>query len=169
MNLNYVILGIIALVFVFMAIIWILKKMKGSIEIIPESYNYDPGDTIKGKLTLKLKKHVKSDKLIVGLLCERREKIYPEKSNDNQEGEVTLFDFNQPLNGKKEYAPSEYTYDFSIVIPLNVSQVLEGVSMTLAKSIRDLTGYNTLAKWYLYAELQCEGVNLSKRVQINIL
>jgi hypothetical protein len=168
MNLSYVIIGVIVFVFVLIIVLWILKKMKGSIEIIPEKYNYDPGETIKGELILRLERPVKSDKLILGLLCERKEKIYSNKSHNNQEGEVTLFDFNQPLEGKKEYNRPKYSYDFSIVIPLNVSQVLEGVSTTLAKSIQDLTGYNTLAKWYLYAELQCEGVNLSKRVPINI-
>lgn len=169
MNLNYIFIGIIVFVLIFIIVIWVLKKLKGSIEIIPEDHNYNPGDTIKGKLILNLKRHVKSNKLILGLVCERKEKVYSNESHSKREREVTLFDFNQPLEGKKEYAPSEYSYNFSIVVPLNVSQLLEGVSFTLAKSMQDLIGQNPLAKWYLYAELQCDGVNLTKRVQINIL
>jgi hypothetical protein len=169
MNLSYILVGVVVLVFLFIIISFVLKRMKGSIEIVPEKYSYTAGEKINGKLILKLKKPVKSDKLIIGLVCKRTQRTYSKNSSDNQYREDTLFDFSQPLDGKKEYSPLEYPYDFSIVIPLNVSQKLEGISNTLFKSAQILTGQNSMTKWYLYAELQCDGVNLSKNVQINII
>ena len=148
--------------------LFILKRMKGSLEIIPESYQYTPGDTIKGKLALKLKKSVSSSGLVMGLRCERRQESASGPSGRSQSHVSVLFDFNQPLEGKKEYAPSEYTYDFSLKIPSNVSQQIDGVAGTLVKSLQALTGQSGYVKWYLYAELQCTGVNLSKKVSLNI-
>jgi hypothetical protein len=143
--------------------------MKGSIEIVPEKYSYSSGETIKGKLTLKLKKPVSADKLIVGLKCEKKERSYSRGTRGSNQRTSTVFDFNQPLDGKKEYAPSEYPYDFSISIPNNVSQKLEGMAATIVKTAQILTGQNSSMRWYLYAELQCEGVNLSKQVQVNVV
>lgn len=169
MNLDYVIFGGAGLVFVFTIIFVILKGKKASIEIIPESHNYDPGETIKGEIILRFKRSVKSNKLILGLLCERKENVSSSGSRSHKEEVVTLFDFNQLVYGRREYTRPRYSYDFSIIIPLNGTQVLEGVSEALAKSIQDLTGYSNLAQWYLYAELQCDGFKIYKRIPINIL
>ena len=159
MVLNYTLLGGIVFVLVLIAIIVISKRRKGIIEIIPETYSYITGETIKGKLILKIKNRIKSSKLIVGLVCENVSK---------REGD-TLFDFNQPLEGKKEYAPSEYSYDFSIVIPLYVTQGLEGVAEPLLTTDKSSINKKPTTKWYLYAELQCKKVNLYKRIQISII
>ncbi len=169
MNTSYLIIGVIAGVMALIVVLWILKKTKGSIEIVPEKYSYSSGETIKGNLSLKLKKPVESTKLVVGLKCERVEKTYSADSKSSQSKKVPLFDFNQPLEGKKNYSPSEYNYDFSIKIPQNVSQKLEGVAGTLVKSAQILMGKNSSTKWYLYAELKCKGINLSKKIQINII
>ena len=169
MNISYIVFGVLIAIIFLLVILWILRKMKGSIDIIPERYSYSSGEIINGRLILKLKKPVSSNKLIVGLKCEKIAKSYSANSRNSQAKNYTLFEFNQPLEEKKEYAPSEYNYDFSIKIPQNVSQQLEGVASSIVKSAQILMGKNTLIKWYLYAELQCEGVNLSKKVQLNIV
>lgn len=167
MELIYIILGVVAFLVGIFIVIRILKKMKGSIEIVPERYDYKSGETIQGRVVLKLKKSVKSNKLIIGLKCEKSERNHSEGNKVSTKNSV-LFDFNQPIDEAKEYTPSEYPYNFSITIPQNVSQKLEGVAETLVKSAQILFGKSSSTKWYLYAELQCEGVNLSKRIQINI-
>jgi hypothetical protein len=167
MNLIGIVIVIILLVAVFVScILWILKKRKGSIEIIPEKHDYISREYIKGKVILKLKKPVKSKKLIMGLKCERSETTYSGKERRTEN--YAIFEFNQPLDEEKEYAPGEYSYDFSIKVPGNFSKEVEGVAGTLVKSIQVLSAKDYLLKWYLYAELQCEGVDLSKEVQINV-
>jgi|SRR3989338_3399452 len=169
MDLIYVIIAIILLVIVAIVFFWILKKMKGSIVIVPEKYNYISGETINGNLILKLKKSVKSSKLIIGLRCERLERNYSRGNNSSQRRIHVLFDFSQPLDMAKEYAPSEYPYSFSLNIPKNLSQKLEGIAGSLIKSVQILSGQNSTIKWYLYAELQCDGINLTKKIQINVI
>ena len=165
MNLSYVILVGVLFVLFFVALFFFLRWRKGSINIIPENHTYITGEKIKGKIVLNIKKNVKSGRLIVGIVCERTEKF----SSSNKKFENTLFDFNQLLEEKRNYTPSEYSYDFSLMIPVNVSQGLEGISNNLIKVVKDLIGQNSFTKWFLYAKLQCKGVNLSKRVQINIV
>ena len=145
MDLIYIILGIIALVIIIFLVIWILKKMKGSIEITPEKYSYNSGETIQGKLILKIKKPIKSNKLIIGLKCERSERIYS-GGNKSSTRKSVLFDFNQPLDEAKEYMRSDYPYNFSINIPQNVSQKLEGAAEVLVKSAQILTGQSSSTK-----------------------
>jgi len=159
------VLGAILIIF---AIAMILKKMKGSIEIIPDKYSYSPGETINGKLILKIKKPVQATNLIVGLKCEKNEQNYSSNSNRAQSENSSVFDFNQPLDGKKDYTPSEYTYNFSIKIPQNVSANVGGMVGNLVKSAQILMGKNSSFKWYLYSELKCSGINLSKKIQINV-
>ncbi|MCX6751040.1 MAG: hypothetical protein NTZ83_06285 [Candidatus Pacearchaeota archaeon] len=167
MNSTYLLLGAMALAIVFVAIMFILRWRKGSIEIIPEKKDYRTGDIIKGKLILKLKKPVKSKNLVIGLRCERIQKTYTEDRKQNIENEDVLFDFNQPLDKEKEYVSGEYSYDFAITIPLNVSQKQKIIVNLSNKSVKALADDISI-KWYLYARLDCEGVDLSKDVQINI-
>jgi hypothetical protein len=170
MNFNYyIVLGVVGFVFLFAIILFILKKMRNSIDLIPVASNYIAGETIKGKLILRLKKHVKSEKLVIGLICEKTEGTYFHMKKSRNAGKEILFDFNQPLEGKKEYSPSEYSYDFSIVTPLNVSEKLEDSPGQEIKHVQILINQNSPIKWYLYAELQGNKVNLYKRVQVNIV
>jgi hypothetical protein len=171
MNPLYILLGVFVFVFLFIIVLTILRKMKGSIEVIPERYSYNLGETIKGKIILKLKKPVKSDKLIVGLRCDKSERVSSIRSRSgsgSRREKYTLFDFSQPLENEKEYTPAEYSYNFSIKIPENISQTPEGITGTFVESLQTLSGRNPSIKWYIHSTLQCQGVNLRKDVQVNI-
>lgn len=174
----YVFLGVAAIV-VILIVFWILRKKKGSIEIIPEKYSYSSDETINGKLILKLKESIKSESLIVGLRCEQTNKS--STAGKVKSSKYSLFDFNQPVENTKENLPNEYNYNskknlpneynynFSIKIPRNVSRQLDGATGSLVKTAQILMGKDTSLKWYLYAELKCEGFNIYKSVQINIV
>ena len=166
MELWIIVIVFMALVAAILITVAILKKMKGSIDLIPEKFNYSPGEMVKGKLILKLKKPVNSTELIVGIRCEKTERTYTGKGTSTNT--VTVFDFNQPLEKRKEYPPSEYPYSFSIKIPQSATSQMEGISGSIIKSLQILANQNTSLRWYLYAELKCDGLNLSKKVQINI-
>lgn len=167
MDSKFVILGIFFFIILIIAINVILRKRKGSIELIPERYNYNLGEKIKGKLVLKLKKPANNCKFIIGLKCERSETNYSngKKSTSN----YTLFDFKFPLENKKDYSPGEFPYDFSMDIPKNYSHDVGPIAGNIIKSINFLRGRNSSLKWYLYSELNCSGVDLSKRIDINVL
>ena len=167
MNYVYIFLGVIILIISLSIIFLILRKMKGSIEIIPEKYNYSRGENVTGNLKLRLKKPVNAGTLIIGLKCEKiSRKISAGKSSS--EKKQVLFDFNYPLEGKKDFTASEHNYNFSIKIPNSISQELKGITATLVKTAQILSNQNSSVKWYLYSNLECNGVNLFKKVQINV-
>lgn len=166
MDLKFIFLGVLLFIVLIIVVNIILRKRKGSIDILPEKYNYGFGETINGKVVLKIKKSVSSDKLIVGLRCDKSEINYSrgKRSSEN----YTLFDFNLPLENKKECVPGEYSYDFSIDIPKDTYTVPRGIAVNMIQSINSLVGKNSSLKWYLHSELKCAGVDLSKRIEINV-
>ncbi len=166
MDLKFLVLGVSLFIVLVVIINIILRKRKGSIELIPEKYNYNLGEKITGKLVLKLKKSANNGKLIIGLKCERSETTYSD--NKKSTNNYTLFDFNFPLENKKDYSPGEYPYDFSIDIPKNYSKDVGPIAGNIIKSINFLRGRDSSLKWYLYSELNCSGVDLSKRIEINV-
>lgn len=166
MDLKFLVLGVSLFIVLVVIINIILRKRKGSIELIPEKYNYNLGEKITGKLVLKLKKPANNGKLIIGLKCERSETTYSD--NKKSTNNYTLFDFKFPLENKKDYSPGEYSYDFSIDIPKNYSKDVGPIAGNIIKSINFLRGRDSSLKWYLYSELNCSGVDLSKRIEINV-
>jgi len=166
MNILYVVLGIILLIIVFFVVLFVLRKMKGSIVLIPEKYNYKNGEEIKGKIVLKLKKSIEKGVLIAGIKCERTDISRNSKGSSKETFDV--FDFNQPLINEQGFSPNEYNYDFSLNVPSNYSKNPNGTLGQIIKGASFLMGNNSTFRWYLYSELKCEGVNLSKKVQINI-
>src|SRR3989344_1559203 len=110
----WIVVGVISAIVIFFIAYAIATKMKGSIEIIPEKYSYSPGEEVKGKVILKLKKPIEADELTIGLLGQTKTKINNETRTED------VFSFSQPIEKKKNYSPSEYSYDFSIKIPEDV-------------------------------------------------
>lgn len=161
-----IIISLIALVLLLIIIGIVARRMKGSIEIIPEKYSYSPGETIKGKVELKLKKPIESDSLNIGLIGQMKTKSYSGGKTRNRV--ENIFNFSQPLESRKNYSPSEYTYNFSIKIPSNVLSQANGTLGAIIKSAQLLTGNISSIKWHLISELKCKGFDISKKIQINI-
>jgi hypothetical protein len=172
MDIKYLILGAIGLLSLFAIIIIIIKWKKGSIEIIPEKKDYQAGDVIKGKIILILREPVKKGRIFMGLKCKRIERTYSNDKKNNIENEDVLFDFNQPVDNEKEYPPGEYSYDFSLTVPLNIHK-REKLIIEVSdkdKSVNVLpVKQPPLIKWNLYCRLDCESAGLSNDVQMNIL
>ena len=165
MNFLLVFIGIFVAIMVIAIILSVISKMKGKIEITPEKYSYSSGETIKGKITFKLKKPVEASELNIRLLGER---IDNDHSNKESSSKSTIFDFTQPIDGKKVYSASEQVYDFSIKTPKNIVTNIKGITGTLVKSAMILSSKSTMVKWYLIATLEAKGVNVTKSIQINI-
>lgn len=161
----FIFLGIIGTIVVISLVVFILKKNKGSITITPERYSYTFGETINGTITLKLKKSVNSEKLVSGIKCNMIETSY--SRNEKNTATRTIFDFNYPLENQRTYAPGEYSYNFSVNIPRDISNP-EGIAGNIVKSIGFLIGKNSSFNWELYSELKCSGVDLGKKIKINI-
>lgn len=141
---------------------------RGKIEINLKKYNFSPGDTIKGKISLKLKKSVQAKTLKVGLVGEKVTKEFRRTSDTRTRQKKTyFFNFEMPLDGEKEYLKGEYS--FEIKIPSNVLQTPKGAVGDIIKGIQVLSGKDIMMSWYVIAKLDIpSGFDISKKIQINI-
>ena len=146
---------------------------KGKMEIQLNKFNFHPGETVEGTVSLKLKKPLEGNELSITIVGE--EKI----SQRGVDGRRTtrrqkIFDFKQPLDGQKEYTAGEQplVYPFRIVIPANVleqQKAPEGTLGTVMQAAKFLSGSRKNISWYLYANLDVpKSVDVRKKVQINV-
>jgi len=142
------------------------------IELVLEKFNFSPGDTIKGRVILKLKNPVKAKQLKVGLRGERVTetlRTVAGKPTPHQEKSF-IYNFEMPLDKEKEYLEGEYS--FEIKVPANLSQNLpmpSGAVGDLLKGVQILAGRDTRITWYVIAYLGVPmGFDVSEKVQVNI-
>lgn len=159
--LSLVILGIISY--------YIISKSKGQIEIILDKYQYYSGETINGKVKLRIKKPINSKELKIALIG--RQKIKSRRMNVNQRNltseykSVEIFNFTMPLHKQKEDSMGEQEIDFQIKIPNNILNSQEPQTLGFFSFSRR----KFPIKWHLSADLEVPGINpYSKKVQINI-
>ena len=145
---------------------------KKQIDVILEKFNFSPGETLKGKITLNLDKPVHAKQLKVALIGERISTIMerrPNGSTNPHQEKTYVFNFQMPLDGEKDYLQGEYT--FEIKIPTNVLQniPLEGKIGGILKTIQALSMTGAKISWFVQANLDIPmKIDISKKVQINI-
>lgn len=146
---------------------------KEKITLMLEKYDYAPGDTIKGTVTLKLKKPTNARKLEVAFIGEKIEGqtgmgIGPTVGGRRRTQRVKLHDFRMPLDGEKEYQEGEYP--FEIKIPENIHQVdqkLEGKVGTAVTALKAISGVHSRVDWYVKAQLDVPmGLDVKKTQKI---
>ena len=166
-----VIAVVVVIVLVIWLIMWLIAKSKGEIEIVLDNYNYSPGDTIAGKINLTINKPVQSKALNIRLVGELIQRGYRNVGTSNGLRTTTnyqkIFDFKQPVEGAKEYQPgSPLTYDFKIKVPQNLINHPQITGVLGA--IESISMLGTMVKWYLIADLDIPGIDISKKIRINI-
>ncbi len=143
---------------------------KGKIEVFLEKYNFSPGETIKGRITLKLKKPIRAKALKVGLVGEKATAQYGRTSDrgiSTSRRKTHFYDFEMPIDGEKEYVEGEY--NFEIKIPANVLQAPRGAVGDVIKGIQLLSGKDVRISWHVISKLDIpSGLDVSKKVQVNI-
>jgi len=92
---------------------------KEKITMTLEKYNFAPGDSIKGTVTLSLKKPIKARKMEVSFLGTRKERCRDSRGRQTYRT-TEVFDFTMPLGPEKDY--QNETFNFEIKIPNDVLQ-----------------------------------------------
>lgn len=139
-----------------------------------EKYQFAPGEEIKGHIILELKKNIQAQALTVQLLGTRQVTKTTTEGNDTHYD--TIFDFALPLDGEKEYlAGQPLNYDFSLKIPDTVLQGITGAQgiqfgTTILGGIRigGSLGGSQRIDWQVIARLASPGLDLTKKLQVNI-
>lgn len=129
-----------------------------------EKYDYKPGDTIKGTVTLQLKKPMNARKLDVGLIGRKIQQQsgirvgMPSGSHTSGYHKTTeystIYDFRIPLAGEQEYL--EGSYPFEIKIPPTILQgeiTSDGGIGAAVNMLRALGGVSSRIEWMVIARL----------------
>ena len=171
-TISLIIISVVGLIIALVITMKILSMRKGKILIILSNFNYSSGETVKGTVVLKLRKPLEAKGLRVGIIAESSSsnRISIGSSRPSNSKTSTVFSFSQSLNGNKLYPAGESSYDFSLKIPANAIPNLTGnqIADTLVKSAQILSGGFSSIRWYITAELEISGINLRKKVQINV-
>lgn len=144
---------------------------EGKIDLVLESFNFKPGDVIKGKLVLDLKKPKKARELrLVFEGVETRTRMHrTRKGNERKTDKVVIYSFKLSFGGEKEYS-GRTEYDFEINIPQSIMPPApDGTLRTALNIVQFMGGTQKRIDWVLNASLNIPGgFDVSKSVQINI-
>jgi hypothetical protein len=155
----------------------IFEFLKGKIDVLIEKYNFSPGEMIKGRVILELKKPILAKELRIGLFglkITTRQITSSKGTPTTQTKTEFIYRFEMPLDKEKAYLKGDYP--FEIKIPENILQipkkVPEGILGTLLKTAEiasTIAGVSSRIEWYLEATLAIpKGFDMKKKVKINI-
>mgnify|MGYP006295690477 FL=1 len=137
-----------------------------------EQYNFFPGETIKGTLSINLKKPKKARKLEIALVGEKKER---RRSSDGKTHTKTvrLYNFRIPLGQEGEYQKGDYP--FEIKIPQNLlestaNQRPDGAAGAVVDVLSAVSGNRTgPVQWYIEGQLDIPmGFDVKKKQSIAI-
>ena len=139
---------------------------KEQITLMLEKYDYSPGDTIKGTVSLSLKKPLEGRKLFVGFIgrqVQRQSSISVANvamggggRNRGRSEYKTVYKFTMPLAGEKVYHKEEYPFEIKIpsdVLQRSTTPTAEGKMGGAIKAAQMLSGISTRTDWYVHAQL----------------
>lgn len=149
---------------------------KGKIDMDLEKYGFAPGETIRGKLKMELKKPIDARCLKIGLVAEEFVRERRMNGNGTHTTRRKVFDFDYPLDGEKTYAAGEHgPYEFEITVPDDEAADKDagehGITQTVAKVVRlaNTVGQGRMLRWHLVAALDVpKAFDVKKRVKINV-
>ena len=144
---------------------------KGKIEVFLEKYNFKPGETIKGKLNLKLKKPIQARQLRVSFYGMQSTTSTGIGSNSRENTRNYVYRFDMPLDGEKEYLEGEYNFEIAIPADVNKRGAMPGGTLgTALQAAQFLSGTISRTQWYVEAALDIpKGIDVKKTVQVNIV
>jgi hypothetical protein len=151
--------------------------LRGKIDIVLEKFSFSPGETIKGKVLIDLKKPTRARQLKIGFYGLRiiKERITDARGNPTiRTRREFIHKFEIPLDGEKEYQKGEYQFEIKIPQDINVEKKpKEGILGTIFKAAEVLSqasGMTSRTEWYLEAVLEIPmAFDMKKRASINIV
>jgi len=153
---------------------------EGSIELLLDKTNLAFGESLHGKLNLKLKKEKNARQLRVRILAEKTSTSYSGAfggSRGSSTQKQTVFSTDVILDGEKTYVPPGKEYEFKIqvpaksVMPSGDMTALEGGVGTAVKAAQMLGGFgrSSQIKWFVEGTLDIPGGrDIGKRIQVSV-
>ena len=168
-NMTYLIVGSVLVIFIAVGIYFFLRYMKGSVKLYLDESSFNPGDTIKGQVELRAKQAITGHRLVVRLIG-KKEMTREDNEGKSKTTTKEIFRSEKKLEGARNYpAGFTQTYDFELKTPQGSARSEAGDMIDTALSF--ITDQHSGYKWYVDAYLDADGVDLgsgSERVYINI-
>jgi len=155
-------------------------KSPGSVEIELEKMSFSRGDTVRGKVKLKLDEPKDAEGMRLRIWGEKKAPHTDSRGRRTTRTE-NIYEFKVDLDGPRMYTAGEQVWDFELKIPEATQQDQLGESLAgqvamgvvMAQQMMDgKAGMNQMSqppRWYLEANLDIpKGRDPSKRVQLNV-
>ena len=158
-----------------MVILMVFGFGEGSITLTLDKTNLAFGETVHGKLSLKLKKEKQARQLRVRLEAVQTQRRYgpvlvgPQQRSSSRTD--VLFSTDTIVDGEKLYTPPGKDYEFKIQVPAKSALPAQpqGGLATAMKTMQFLSGIQSQLRWYVTASLDIPGgKDISKRIQVSV-
>jgi hypothetical protein len=148
---------------------------EGSIDLMLGKTNFAYGETIQGKLNLKLKKEKQARQLRVRIEATfKRSSGGPALINTGQKRSSetqVLYQTETVLDGEKLYSPPGKEYEFKIQVPQKsaLPPMPQGGLATAIGAMNMLSGVSVRVEWRVIASLDIPGaMDIKKSVNISV-
>ncbi|MEK6973524.1 MAG: hypothetical protein AABW72_05835 [archaeon] len=140
---------------------------KGSIDILVDKRVFSQGESIQGKLVLKLHQPTPAKELRIALIGERKQSRFDGKTHHTEI--IHVYDFKLPLDGEKTYSNAEYSFELKApVLSGTQSVAVDGAVGAVLDMLNNLSTSGPI-NWHLDAALDIQGsFDVNKKVAINI-
>ena len=186
--------GTFVLIIIWSLWVSIYNKSRGTISVVLDKYQFSRGEKVTGKISVNLKKVIHAQKITVSVIATKE--IIERKINlvnpqtqggvnfgnqmQEKDHEDTIFKFEMPLDGEKDYLQVEYP--FEIIIPQDAAGTNSsnlnpmgamiggmGANMQIDPKV-PVTMIDSNIEWKVCAQLYIPGkLDLLGFTQINII
>lgn len=168
---GYLILAILGGVVIGIGVLWVARKLKGSIKIDLKRSSMIPGDKIGGDINITFRKAMQSHSLDAVLIIQ--EKIQERRNgNDETRTEEIYRDTVHVADGQSYNAGERVSYPFEITVPdigsnTQAQNSMGGIAGTLFNAAASYIGNRAEYIWEIEARLDAPGLDLVTTKKLN--
>ena len=170
MSTENIIFAAIGLIVLAVLIYFILRYLKGSIEIQLDKTSFSPGETIKGNFRLVARQTIEANKLTVALVADeviKRKDSEGKNITDTQE----VYRDEQVIEGKHLYDKGfDNTHDFELLVPGSGESSMDnskiGQALNTLGSMLDMN--RRYLEWSIEVCLDAKGIDLADSEKVYV-
>jgi hypothetical protein len=169
-NVIILIVAIVGAIIIGVGVYFLLRFLRGTIKVHLTQTAFNPGEVIKGKFDLHVKKPIHGKRLVASLIGTQH--VRSNRKNESSTRTDEVFRQETVLESDKDYrAGVIQSYDFTIPIPDAGKNA--DIDHPLAKTLVSLASMANRSRiemrWKVEARLEAKGIDLvgSKKVNVN--
>lgn len=170
MSTENMVFAAIGLLVIAVAVYFILRYLKGSIEIELDKTSFDPGETIKGSFRLIARQTIEANKLTVALVADE---VIKRKDSDGDDETDTreVYRDEKVIEGKYLYEKGfDNTHDFELLVPGSGESSMDSSKIGQALStVGSMMNMNRrYLEWSIEVCLDAKGIDLADSEKVYV-